>query len=191
MQDRQCRRCGTALIRSKQYCSNICKYAAMRKPREERPGAIQLSNGNWSLVSPEDVEYLRGYGWVETPSGYARRGATKHTSLHRTVMERKMERSLDRYEEVDHINGNRLDNRRSNLRLSTRNQNMRNQHRSSGATGRIGVNRIASGYRSYLVVHYKQVHVGVFSSADEAAWMRDQWAIELHGEYARLNFDYQ
>lgn len=42
-----------------------------------------------------------------------------------------------------------------------------------------------------VFVDYTNFHVGHFDDVEEAAWMRDQWALALHGEdFAKLNFDY-
>jgi hypothetical protein len=40
------------------------------------------------------------------------------------------------------------------------------------------------------VVDHRQFYLEVFSTPEEAAWMRDQWALALHGEFAVLNYDY-
>ena len=176
------------------YCSQACHYKGRRGKRVEREDAIQLSDGRWALVSSIDVEFLRNYGWVVTPSGYARRGAVKvNRGMHREVMERIIGRPMNRGEEVDHINGNKLDNRRDNLRLAVHAQNMRNQqNRKLGASGYIGVSSTSKGkWRAYLVLDNQQVQAGTFDDPAVAAWFRDQWAIELHGEFARLNFEYQ
>lgn len=55
-----------------------------------------------------------------------------------------------------------------------------------------GVSRTKSGKRWQVVLTVlgEQIYVGTYRGEDEAAWVRDQWAIHLHGEYARLNFEY-
>lgn len=150
------------------------------------------------LVDAEDL-VLDSDRWSLTSTGYPRRGAvvkngdTREPRLHRIIMARVHGRLLRGDEEVDHINGNILDNRRGNLRLASHRQNMRNQqNRRRGITGYVGVSTSGNSgsYRAYLVIDGQQISAGSHSSPEEAAWMRDQWAIALHGEYARLNFDY-
>lgn len=94
-------------------------------------------------------------------------------------------------DQVDHINGNTFDNRRSNLRKATTNQNAKNKHKNS---------RNTSGYRG--VSYYKQlgkwkaqiqkdgvkISIGYYDDIHVAADMFDRAAIELHGEFACLNF---
>ena len=86
--------------------------------------------------------------------------------------------------EVDHINGNGLDNRRSNLRLATRAQGQANR-------GRFKSNK--SGYKG---VHFdkqlgkwKLAFSAHFDTAEEAAQMYDRIARIVFGEYAKTNFD--
>ena len=93
--------------------------------------------------------------------------------------------------EVDHINGNRLDNRWANLRQVTRGQNNRNA-RSYGKTSKYnGVywNQSLGGYMA-RVYHNGKSHYCGFSTNDpeKLARRRDEKARELFGEYARLNF---
>lgn len=135
--------------------------------------------------------------WSLTTTGYPRRGAItvggakREPRLHRVVVERILGRKLDRKEEIDHINGNPLDNRRQNLRVATHRENLRNQqNRRKGISQYVGVAQCQGRWRAYLVLDNRQHHVGVFSTKEEAAWMRDQYALALHGEFARLNFDY-
>ena len=86
--------------------------------------------------------------------------------------------------EVDHINGNGLDNRRSNLRLATRAQGQANR-------GRFKSNK--SGYKG---VHFdkqlgkwKLAFSAHFDTAEEAAQMYDRIARIVFGEYAKTNYD--
>lgn len=71
---------------------------------------------------------------------------------------------------VDHINGNRLDNRRANLRITDYNGNAQNK-RSWREDGRRGVTREAGckRWRAQVKHNYKNIHLGYFDSADEAA----------------------
>jgi hypothetical protein len=82
--------------------------------------------------------------------------------------------------EGDHIDGNRLDCRRSNLRIVTRAQNGQNLHRHterSEASVFRGVSwsRAASKWRAHVVVNYQQHHLGLFESEIEAARVAEEF----------------
>ncbi len=112
-------------------------------------------------------------------------GKRKNQRLHRLIMN-----LTDRNLEVDHINGNKLDNRRSNLRIVTRFQNAKN----------VGPHKDKKG--PYKGVYYKSKNTfrvviqadGVthrrfgFRTEEEAARAYDELAKQLHGEFAYLNF---
>jgi hypothetical protein len=96
-------------------------------------------------------------------------------------------------EEVDHINRDTLDNRRKNLRVGTKPQNLWNQKiRSTNTSGFKGVDwkqwENSGAWCARLSHNSKRVHIGYFKTAEEAARAYDQKAKELFGEFARLNF---
>lgn len=91
----------------------------------------------------------------------------------------------------DHIDGNKLDNRRSNLRVATVSQNQFNRRMDKrNKSGYFGVDfdKKRGKWRAQGCVGYKHTMIGRFDSPEEAALARDKWAIENHGEFARLNF---
>jgi len=93
--------------------------------------------------------------------------------------------------EIDHINGDKLDNRRSNMRIVTHQQNAFNQkRRCTNTSGYIGVSGVkdSDSYEAYIHIHGRKHHLGVFNNARNAARTRDCVAKLIFGEYARLNF---
>ena len=81
---------------------------------------------------------------------------------------------------VDHINGNKLDNRRENLRIATRAEQMTNPHdrlRSTNTSGYRGVSYDAKNakWSARVMVAYKNIHLGRFATAEEAGAARAQW----------------
>lgn len=82
--------------------------------------------------------------------------------------------------QIDHINGDRADNRIVNLRTVTRSANCRNtKHRANNTTGRIGVSRRGHGWRA-TITHGRQIELGRFLTFAEAVKAREQAEI-LYG----------
>ena len=95
---------------------------------------------------------------------------------------------------TDHINGDTLDNRRSNLRICTNAENSRNCARvTTSRSGYKGVhcakaNRSKLPWRARIKHNYIEIQLGTFATKEEAARAYDKKAIELFGEFASLNF---
>lgn len=138
-----------------------------------------LLNVRWRLV--------RGYA----TGGSRMRGLERKYGtrlIHRIILQRKLGRSLAKGELADHVNRDTTDNRRRNLRLATFQQNVWNQRSKQGFTG---VSRQPNGtFQARMLVSGLRYSIGTFATAEEAAWMRDQWALEMHGEFASTNFEY-
>lgn len=143
---------------------------------------IPLSKGKFAIVDNEDFERVKSINW-HFINGYA--DNSRFGFLHRFILNYKGLLM------VDHINGNPLDNRKSNLRLVTRAQNLMNTkpqvNKSSKYKG-VYFSKNTKKWISRIIkdgVHYS---LGVFTNEIEAAKTYDEKAIELFGEYARLNF---
>jgi hypothetical protein len=91
---------------------------------------------------------------------------------------------------TDHINGNGLDNRRSNIREATGKQNARNcarpVHNTSGVKG-VSWHSQRRKWAASICVNKRAVHVGLFNSKEDAAKARDAAATKYHGAFARLS----
>lgn len=91
---------------------------------------------------------------------------------------------------VDHINGNGLDNRRENLRLATKSQNMMNRDKTrvnkSGYKG-VHFELFTNRWKAQIKVGKKNVNLGRFDSPKEAAIAYNKACKIYHGEFANLN----
>jgi hypothetical protein len=91
--------------------------------------------------------------------------------------------------EIDHINGNGSDNRWENLRQVTHKQNGANQGANyNNKHGFKGVRKRGNSWSARIATEKKERHPGSFSSKYQAAAAYDVAAVELFGEYARLNY---
>lgn len=151
---------------------------------------IELNENQYALVDADDFEWLSQWNWFYNPSnGYALRNGPVHgksqTRMHREIFKAKPE------ERLDHINGDRLDNRKSNLRRCNAHQNAQNTARhSDGRSGYKGVSwhKKDRMWRARICVNYKSKFLGNFNCPKAAARCYDRAALSLFGEFARLNF---
>jgi hypothetical protein len=107
-----------------------------------------------------------------------------HQTLHAQLM------GAERGREVDHINGDTLDNRRSNLRICGHLENGCNLRKwSTPTTSKYkGVSSRQGKWRAYISPKGRQKHLGTFDSEIEAAKAYDEAAKKLFGNFACLNF---
>jgi hypothetical protein len=148
-----------------------------------------------TLIDEQDA-HLAGLTWHLKSGGYAARfrprrdhhngsGLAKFLLLHRVILD------APPGVEVDHINRNRLDNRRANLRLASDGENARNCKRNSRNTsGYKGVRFDALARRWGVSVKLDRRHywMGFFDTPEQAAFAYDFGAAALHGEFAATNF---
>lgn len=154
---------------------------------------IPLSQGKVALVDDADFDHLSQWKWHVRRQGeqwYASRNVHRADGRRTTL---NMHRAIvDAGElEVDHIDGNGLNNVRANLRVCTPDQNKRNVLLRSVATGRFkGVTpRKSKGdWQARISINGKKKHLGVFADEIDAAKAYDAAARVHYGEYARLNF---
>lgn len=155
--------------------------------------SIPLTQGKIALVDDEDYEYLNQWKWQAYRSKntwYAQRsykinGRKKSVSMHRLLVSAKDDKL------VDHINGDGLDNRKSNLRICTLTENNHNRRiNKDNHSGYKGVYWHARDkrYIAQIKVNGKQIILGRFRDAVDAAKAYDKGAIRHHGSFARLNF---
>lgn len=152
---------------------------------------IELSRGYTTTVDAEDYDYLSQFNWhavIAKGTPYAIRKVTINgkrvvVRLHRVVVNAPDDLS------VDHINRNTLDNRKSNLRICTQQENMRNAGmQSRNTSGYRGVSAFKNKWRAVIYVMKKQTCLGYFDTPEDAARAYDRAALELFGEFASPNF---
>jgi len=153
---------------------------------------IELSQGKRALVDAEDYEGLNQWKWsaLRDKGGrcfYAVRSYQDGKKRQLTYMHRQI-MGAQSGQEIDHQDGNGLNNRRANLRFCTRGQNSANRKKRAGCTSEFkGVSWRDKKWRAKIYVHSKQHHLGMFTDEEEAARSYNDAATELFGEFARLN----
>jgi hypothetical protein len=153
---------------------------------------IPLTQGQHAMVDAQDYERVSRYRWCLSRTGnqlYAyRKHHGKTLRMHQFIM------NPPKGMVVDHIDGNGLNNRRDNLRICTPQQNAWNHKRRKepdASSQYIGVHRYKDRPDKWYVKIQRAgagTYLGPFDSESEAARARDRKAIELFGQYARLNF---
>lgn len=141
--------------------------------------------GLTAVVSAQDF-YLSNGKWSLASDGYARRRATNaeitggspiNIAMHRQVMRVHLSRGGPTDGDIDHINGDKLDNRRENLRFVSRSENNMNRHKQVGRSQYIGVSffKPAKLWRAYITADRKRIELGYFKTEIEAAIARDRF----------------
>lgn len=113
----------------------------------------------------------------------------KTVAIHRVILSRILGRELTKDEIVDHINGDPLDNRRSNLRPATSSQNCINRaRRKDNTSGYKGVSWYSPSkkWKAQICVNRETTFLGYFDTPEEAYAAYCEAAKEKHGKYARL-----
>jgi hypothetical protein len=141
-------------------------------------------------VDDEDYEWLNQYKW--SFEGRCASRGVRHPHATDKGITQKMHRLIMGLEfgdkrVVDHIDGNPLNNRRSNLRVCTHRENMRNRkHHASSSNALKGVKKNGNRWRATITIDYAQKNLGSFSTAEEAHAAYCRAAAALHGEFARF-----
>jgi hypothetical protein len=95
--------------------------------------------------------------------------------------------ALGEFEEIDHINGDRQDNRIGNLRRATKSQNMANMrgHSKLGLPKGVSIQAKSRRFMACIMVGRRKKYLGTFDTATEAHAAYRAAAQEHHGEFAR------
>jgi hypothetical protein len=165
----------------------------MTRP-DEKACEVPLSNGGAALIDEADLELVAGYRWngkASVRTRYAQASCQDNGGWIVVLMHRLITGAPEGVE-VDHVNGDGLDNRRSNLRLATRLQNGANRRKRNGTTSSRfkGVYLItpAGTWQAHITVCGKHLTRGRYRTEEEAALAYDAAAKEHFGDYAALNF---
>jgi hypothetical protein len=141
------------------------------------------------LIDEEDYDLIKGYTWCKCGGGYVHAyipgsgHVGKNIRMHRLIMH------VAKGRQVDHINGNRLDNRKTNLRVCNTSENLRNRgpkktnpYRLKGVT----YDKRRGTYFARICVGYKTKWLGSFDTPEKAYQAYVRAAPLYHGEFAKV-----
>lgn len=169
-------------------------YSQLPLPIEGTPFEIQLTRGYVTVVDAVDADLALRRCFTSMNNngniycGY--KSNNRSIALHRTILSRVLGRELNRCECVDHIDGDGLNNRRSNLRLADKRQNAQNAKRPSNNTsGHKGVywHKQRQKWAAYINAEGKMRYLGLFSVFKDACEAYRNAARRYFGEFARFD----
>ena len=162
-------------------------YCTMKK--------IHIKDDIYALVDDEDFERVNAYKWCLNDKGYA--STSWHIGHYPNGKPRQQSMRMHRFimglkkgdYQLDHIDLDKLNNQKSNLRPATQGENARNRQRhSTNKSGYKGVNfHKPSGLYRAVLMHSGKLVTTYHKDALSAAISYNSMAIRLHGEFARLN----
>jgi hypothetical protein len=147
-----------------------------------------LNNKNF-YFDKDDFEKIKSYYWRIDYWGYVItsiriKGETTHIKLHKLIS------NTDKTKHIDHIDGNKTNNRKSNLRFANNQQNAMNikmfSHNTSGFKGVIWC-KDRSKWRAQIKLNQKHMHLGYYSNKEDAIEARIEAEHKYFGEYSYLN----
>jgi hypothetical protein len=144
-------------------------------------------------VDDEDFEELNKHRWFLSSYGYAGRmesikecsgGKRKYIAIHRLVLN-------DPYSfDIDHIDGDKLNNQKYNLRICTHQENLCNKFKcrnnTSGYKG-VSFEKMTNKWVVYVSKNDKTIRIGAFTNKTDAARAYNEAAVKYYGEFAKLN----
>lgn len=143
---------------------------------------IELSQGKLATIDISDLEQVNTYKWYLTSKGYAETKIRTEQNKRKSVRMHRYILNADPCYQVDHIDGNPLNNKRSNLRLVTHRQNLQNRHhkKSSKYPG-VSWDWNTHKWKAQITVNRKNLYLGVYQT-EEQAYQIYKNAVSNNGE---------
>lgn len=181
LREQGCPKCGAIRCNINQTINSLArKYKNIVQPEGYK--LIPLTQGKFVKVDNEDFDMLKDINWYyQVGYGYN----DKTGMMHRLIMNPPDDMV------VDHINRDKLDNRRSNLRVCRQQDNTRNrgsQLNCSSAYKGVSRNKKDSVWECYIHVNDIKINLGSFKSEIRCAMNRDIYSLLYEREFAYLNF---
>lgn len=134
------------------------------------------------LVDKEDFDKIKQWSWCVSKQGYAVANINHIVTKINHVIFPQIKHKVQ-----DHINGNKLDNRKCNIRYCTPTENSRNcgvpKNSSTGVTGVVKTRN--NTYMARIMVDRKEMYIGIYKTFEEAVKARQEAEKKYFGEYRR------
>jgi len=142
----------------------------------------------WAIIDLCDIDRVKEVAWTIDPRGYVAgrpSGSKSSVTLHRWILMG----GDSEVGTIDHADGNKLNNKRSNLRQCSQAENARNTKLAkNNSSGFKGVSLDVNGkWRARIWKDRKEIRIGTFINIEDAVAAYDKAALELHGEFASPN----
>lgn len=151
-------------------------------------GLVQLGGGMTAVIDKEDIPLIKNKTWTLNSRGYAQTATMVNGRLHSEYMHRLIMGHPKK--NVDHINRNKTDNRKSNLRLIKQALNVLNVGANKNSTSKYkGVSKKKTDnlYCARIQIKGKTKKLGYFKTEEEAASAYNKASKKYHGKYGYLN----
>ena len=153
---------------------------------------IKLTHDKITIVDDEDFDFLSQWKWsFDTSLGYAYRKKYINPKYGRKIYMHRLLLKTPKGLVTDHINQDRLDNRRTNLRICTVRQNLLNQpKRKKPTTSKykgVAWHKQRNKWRVYAKIDGRQKHLGLFTDEKEAAKRYNDFVVTVIGDFVSVN----
>ncbi len=148
---------------------------------------IELTRGKIAIVDDEDYVMLMQYSWNCLKIGYASTSVGGRKNKKMIYMHRLIMGVTKRSESVDHINKNKLDNRKSNLRICSHKQNCGNSSKPKGKHTSKYKGVYWDKARNKWTARFSRKFLGRFETELDAALAYNKGAIKIAGKFANIN----
>jgi hypothetical protein len=148
---------------------------------------IFTAGRHFAIVDETDWSEMSKHKWYSERrryTHYVRKSSPPRERLHQFIV------SVPQGKDIDHINGDGLDNRKCNLRICTRSENAANKCKYKKTRSRfkgVGWHKRGRKWEAQIMCNYKKIYLGLFDSELEAAQAYNKKALALFGEHAYLN----
>jgi hypothetical protein len=150
--------------------------------------AIPLTKNKHALVDDETFLKIGNLNWCYNTNGYAMRMPPRNKKHRTPIYMHKEIMGISGKTQVDHINGDKLDNRLENLRICNTSQNHANTRlRIDNTSGFKGVVKHRNKWQAQIHEFGECIRLGVYKTKQEAATAYDKAAKELFGDFALTN----